>query len=275
VAIDGLEVLQSGSVTLVAFDPSWLGVYADQIGGGQVAPHTPGEALTNSNASAVLDGPEFDNCSGQSLPSGNAGYASSTCSVIRFSQLDAARGVQLAGSNPGQGVTISVVNGQAVATPGDAPAPGASVAVQLWPPLVSGGVIVASDDGSNATAEQRAALVILGDGRLAFASGAADMVGFANALINAGATDAGYTDGGGSGALWLSDGTTYGANPPRRVATWLTAAPPGTLASATPIGWVDVLVGALVVVLAAGAVYVATRPAPAPTRRTSTARRTR
>lgn len=247
-AVPGIDVFSTRGVNFAAFDPSWLGVWAEPLSASHTKPHSPSEALAMSGAKAVLDGPMFEHCSGGDSD------VTSQCDVIRFLQFDASRGLSFGGDSPRAGVTISVVGGRAVAASGASPASGASVAVQLYPALVLGGRNVASNaSGTNGNSEGRAGLAILSDGRVAFCDGFLDMEGFANALISVGATDAGYTDGGGSTALWLEDGTMYGASEHRRVATWLTASPSGLLGIPAS-GWF-LAAGAAVVVGSAALVY--------------------
>lgn len=237
----GIDVSLVHGVRIAAFDASRLGVWSAPLDASSASPYGPADALTLSGADVVLDGPMFSICGGDS-------YADATCASVRFEQYDAGRGSSFAGSSGGQGLTIAVVDGQAVVSDGASIPQGASVAVQLYPPLVRAGSVVASNTGSNADAEQRAALCVLSDGRVAFAVGAMDMVSFAAILASAGATDAGYTDGGGSAALWLSDGTHYGASEQRRVATWLVAGPASGLSALVPssIGAVALVGGSVV-----------------------------
>lgn len=242
---DGLASV--GGLTIYSFAPSRLGVFGAQAAG-DFAPLGPDDVLAASGAVAALDGPEFDLCAGQGLPAGNAAYAVAGCARPAALVYDAARGLAAPGRRSGAGLTVSVVGGRAVVAPGDAAAPGASAAVQLWPPLVSGGQVVASDTGSNAEVNGRAALAVLDDGRLAFAVGRMPMVAFARALAAAGATDAGYTDGGGSTAL-VVPGAVYGSSERRRVPTWLTVEPAGPGAG--------VVVGALLAAAGVAAVVVA------------------
>lgn len=226
----GIDVSLVHGVHLVTFDASRLGVWSDPIDAGSAVPHTPGEALSLSGADAVLDGPMFANCSSST-------YAGSSCAVVRFEQYDAGRGTSFTGSSSGDGLTIALVDGRAVASDGASIPEGASVAIQCYPALVRNGQVVASNGpGTNGNAEQRAAVCIMSDGRVALATGAMDMVSFATVLAAVGAVDAGYTDGGGSTALWLSDGQRFGASEQRKVATWVVAGPASDLASLVPSG---------------------------------------
>lgn len=263
-------ISQIGSLTVYAFDASLLGVFGQPASvAGRFVPIGPDDVLTASGASAALDGVQFDTCD-------SAPYATSQCGVPVFMVYDSARGVSVAGSHPNEGMTISVANGQAVAMSGSQMAAGAQVAVQLWPSLVSGGQVVVSNSGTNATAERRAALAIISPNQLAFVVGAANMVDFANAIAALGATDAGYTDGGGSTSL-VTQGGFFGASEHRRVPTWLIASSgglSGAISSAFGNGLSNgmaAIVSVVVAVAAVGAIYLAMTAQPK--RRVALARR--
>lgn len=234
------DVFQSNGLTLAAFDPASLGILALPDPNGTVLPIAPGEVLHYApNADAALDGPMFDTC-------GGADYASAECDVPLFLQYDTQRNVSLPGQRPGVGVLIAVVNGAAMASRTIQVPDGASVAVQLYPALVDRGNPVSPSDS---TAEQRAALALLDDGRLAFAIGAMSMPAFAQALIDAGAIYAGYTDGGGSTHLVTPD-RVRGASEQRRVASWLVAEGGGG-ATTTDVG-----IGLVLLAIAGGMFYL-------------------
>lgn len=217
-AVEGLSVLP--------FSPSEFGLYAQPLNAdGSVAPHTAAEALAASGASAVLDGPMFHLCGGQS------GYRTASCAKLDYLHFDPAAGLDFAGSpsTAGEGGVVIVTSS------GTAEALAARerqnvrrtfdlrVGVQLYPWLVARGEPAPqSTAGSNGNAEWRAALGILRDGRMAFAVGAYSMPDFAARLARAGFVSAGYTDGGGSTRLQLADGTYRGAGEDRRVASWMT-----------------------------------------------------
>jgi hypothetical protein len=239
-----------GALTVYAFPASQLGVFAQQsaIGGqGQFDPLGPDEIIASSGAVAALDGTQFDNCPGQNLPSDNSAYETSACGYPDFLVYDVAAGIRASSLRPSDGITICVANNQAVALPGAQLAFGTTVAMQLWPALVSGGAVVADNSGSNSTQEWRAALAIMSPTQVAFIVGVGDMVSFATAIAALGATDAGYTDGGGSAALVTPAGMTAGSSY-RPVPTWLIAKQPETV---TGIG---IALGALVAALVAGGI---------------------
>jgi hypothetical protein len=212
-------MIHAGALTVLPFDPSQLGLFALPLQGANVTPVGPGEVLDRANAAAALNGPMFGVCPGQSLPSGNAQYAASQCDTLSYAHYDAGTGLLIPGSFAGRGITIAAVDGHAQASSGDSYPPGASVAVQLYPSLIEAGRITASAT-VNLDRVWRSGLAILNTGQLAFVVGLLPMVDFAQALLDFGAVDAGYTDGGGSSALVTRDGVA-GATEHRPVASWL------------------------------------------------------
>lgn len=236
---------QVGGLTVYAFSPSQFDVFAQPVSGGFV-PVAPSDILAASGAVAALNGPEFFNCSGQDLPPGNAAYAVSQCGYPQF--LVQGSSIAHPGSRPTEGHTLSVVGGSISIAEGAQPVPGASVAVQLWPPLVIDSQIVASNVGGNATVERRAALAVFPGNTLAFIVGVGDMFSFAAAIQALGATFAGYTDGGGSAAL------VPGPSGTRPVPTWLIVRGGGGMGP---------ILGALIVTgIAAGILYATLRIKP-------------
>jgi hypothetical protein len=236
-----IETHVLGGLTLVLFPASRLSVFAVPIPGraGEFAPIAPGVVLQQSGGIAALNGPMFENCANQDLPSGNVSYSRSVCSnlrsftshgVIRYVHLDTKRGLNTGGGSA-DGITISVVAGAPIATRGGVVPQGATAAVQGYPPLVWNGQNVTTTT-LNTGAEWRSGLAIMSDGRLALAIGAMSMTAFADALIAAGALYALYTDGGGSTSLVLPNGTRKGASEGRKVGSWLVVSreaviPPG------------------------------------------------
>jgi len=231
---------QIGGLNVFAFQPSQLDIFAQPVPGG-FAPIAPADIIGMSGAVAALNGPEFLNCDGQNLPNGNASYAVSQCGYPQF--LVQGSSISSPGTRPGAGMLVSV-NGNSVSFDGSGP-----VTVQLWPPLIVNGQVVASNSGSNATSENRAALAVFQNPNLlAFVTGQGSMVDFANAIAQLGATAAGYTDGGGSAALAPYSGGS------RPVPVWLIARPPGGGGSA--------LLGALIVAGIVGGILYATAKRP-------------
>lgn len=218
-----VAISQAYGITLLAFDASWLHAWSRPIGHGRVMPSHASEALA-TGAAAVVDGPMFAMCDSPAGSTEAQKYAASQCAQSNFGVFDAS-GIDLPSFRPDEGITIGSYGDAAFAVDGFVKPDGAVVAVQLYPPLVRNGANIASDVGSNATAEWRAGVALLGNGQVAFAAGAMSMTAFANALIESGATDAGYTDGGGSTRL-AHGGSFVGAAENRRVATWIVARPP-------------------------------------------------
>ncbi len=219
----------AGSLTVLSFDPSRLGLFALPLQGNTVTPIPPSQVLALANADAALNGPMFGVCSGQSLPRGNAQYAVSQCDTLSYTHYDASAGINANASHDTRGITISVVNGQAQAARGESYSPDASVAVQLYPSLIESGQITASSD-VNKDRVWRSGLAILDNGQLLFAVGNMPMVDFAQALAGLGAVHAGYTDGGGSSAL-VAPGEAAGSSENRPVASWLIVKKAGLVSS--------------------------------------------
>lgn len=244
------ELRQLGGLTLLEFSASQLGIFGRPNGPGKFIPTSPLEVLALSGGVAALDGPMFDFCPNISLPSGSeiSRYAASSCDMPQFMVYDPSRNVAAAGRRPRDGRTISIVNGQAVVLSGAQVAPGARVAVQLYPWLVTDGRNMANP-AIDAGVEVRAALVILRDGRMAFAVARASMYDFASMLVRAGVLHGGYTDGGGSGVAVGPDGHLYGANEHRRVPIWFVVESGSSSAALLAFG----------VALAALGVYAATK----------------
>lgn len=214
-----------GSLSLLRFAPSSLGVFAPSIGPNQTRPTTAQEALA-AGALAALDGPMFTRCDAGGLTGTDAQrYAQSRCSRVDYRLYDAASGVSVSSRHPTDGATFSVVGGAAVVRLGDAPADGASVAVQCYPHIVRRGANIASQV-NDTTRTWRAALCVMRDGSMAFALMAAGMRTFAEALVDAGVLEGGYTDGGGSGRIATAD-EYVGASEDRRVGSWLVVRGPG------------------------------------------------
>lgn len=224
-----------------------LSLYSDVINGASAVPHDVSEALRNSGAEAVLDGPMFEK-SDPSKP-----YSQQTSGTVEYRHYDLSGGINIPTSYPSRGITISVMpDGSTQAGNGSAVPPGARVSVQLYPALVINGAVQHVTDNGAAS---RAALVVLRDGRMAFAAGPSmQLSDFAQALAESGALYAGYTDGGGSTSL-ASTGFYTGSSEHRKVLTWLLAKAPqpgkaagvsSQTASSLAIAALIVAVGAIV-----------------------------
>lgn len=257
------QILNPPGLTMIAFPPAGLGV---------VIPSNPitAETLFRGHPDVVvaIDGPMFDYCPGQPRD-----YDRYQCGVVRYSMFDAGRNVNAPGysSTANEGVTFSLRGGALSAASGRRPAPGASVAIQMYPGLVENGAIAIRrrTEGPDAQPNWRVAMGLLRDGRAFFAHGRKTMYEFAEALLAAGAVWAGYTDGGGSASLVLrrADGGLAGSDPDdprgRRVPSWIVwspttstgapVAPQGGSQGASPLA---ILAGFS---LAAAGVYVALR----------------
>ncbi len=203
-------------VYLLPFDARHFGCWEDARAPHALRPHTAEETLAaNPDAVAVLNGPMFE-----VTDPVHTDYQRYLTGKLDYHLYDS-RGVSDDGgtATDARGVTLSVTPSGVIAQSGDAVTPDATAAVQLYPPLVRGGVAVASAQ-KNTDVTWRAALALLADGRLAFAVGHMPMAQFAAALVALGAAEAGYTDGGGSARLAVR-GKFYGSSENRRVVSWL------------------------------------------------------
>ncbi len=236
----------SNGLTVYPFNASQLGVFGQPNGTpGQFTSLDPATALAQSGAAAVMDGPIYTSCDQ------SASDDVSTCGIPNFMVFDSNSGVSAPGlsSNSSSGVTISVVNGQASASPGNSPAGGAQVAVQCSITLVQNGQVSPT---SSPFSGWMAALAILSPTQLAFCVGPmGSMTAFANALIAVGATDAGYTDGSYSTAIGVAGDQIYGPlrsdGTHRQVPTWLVVN--------QAFDWVSLLVSATLAGAAGYAAY--------------------
>lgn len=141
--------------------------------------------------------------------------------------LDVRSGVALRSRWPSRGATLGVtLSGEAFVAQGAALAAGARVAVQGYPALVLEGRNVATPERDTGR-EGRAALVLLTDGRFAFASARLGMHAFAEALRSS-ASAAVYTDGGSSLKHWIKGADRSAADAPSEpaVPAWLLAVDP-------------------------------------------------
>lgn len=223
-------LLRENGIAAWIFDPSELSVWASRRADGALTPTRAEEALAqNPDADAVLDGPMFSLC-------GTGGYARSDCATSDYRVV--AEGIGQQGRNPESGLTFSVTPAGALAVyPGAMALPNARIVVQTYPTLVRDGVRIVSNQGTNRDRNWRAALARLRTGRLAFAIQYADMQTFADALIALGATDAGYTDGGGSTSLAIRGEERLGSSENRRVPVWLLAHRPRASRAAQVFPW--------------------------------------
>ena len=210
-----LQKTQYQGLTIIAFPPSMLSLFAETSDGHVATPHTSADAMVATGADAALDGPMFDKCTP------GEPYAAQACGHVLYRHFDLTSHLDIPSSFPNRGVTISVLqDGTAQAGVGDAVPTGAAVAVQLYPELVANGAVVATRDDSPS---MRAALAIMSDGKLAMITSTPMLMSeFSRKLVGAGAVYAGYTDGGGSTALETA-GQYTGSSEHRRVLTWLLA----------------------------------------------------
>lgn len=186
------------------------------------APKTTAGMMADSpDVIAAIDGPMFSLCTGQ--PSG---YQTYNCGSILYRHLDASSGVDVPSRYQTRGITIGVADGTAYAERGATVRPGSRCAVQLYPSMIFAGANEASET-RDTDPTIRAAVGILSDGRVFVAvSSQMGIRAMASVLLDMGATHAGYTDGGGSGALFVrsqngSPEVRYNTTG-RRVIAWVT-----------------------------------------------------
>ena len=212
--------------TLLTFAPEHLGIARKPNGpGGQSVPLSPADVLAQfPDVAAAVAGPMFNCCPDD--PHCLSHYSTNRCVRADVRLVDLARNVNVPTDHPTAGATIAVVRptllgaARAVAARGSTVPAGTTVAVQGRPLILWQGQNVA-DPTKNLQAVWRPALAILRDGRLAFGIAQSSMRALGDHLLAAGATDAVYLDGGGSGALTTrADGYT-GSSEHRRIPVWV------------------------------------------------------
>ena len=248
---------------LVAVPPAWLSLELDDTDNNPRTgerPETGRQVIERlPRVVALLDGPMFD-------PEGE--YPSYTRARMLYRYLDRRRGISVPSQFPTRGATLSMAgDARAVVMDGAAEIEGAVFAVQGYPAVLRRRSNVATRDKNRETTG-RAALCLLGDGRVAFAVGRAPMWEFGEALralTDVDVVDALYTDGGGSTTLALRDanGTLEVAHglDSRRLPAYILAEPgpssPGMVGSPAEGSpwWKTVAVGTLAVAVGLGALW--------------------
>ena len=200
----------AGELHYVTARPRTLRLVVSPLEGDRVRPLRARDALTLAT-SAVLNGPMFDKCDPR------ASYERQSCDRIAYALRSST--FNAPGRHEGAGCTLSVHGDVAgFGSPQDS----ADVVVQLAPCLVRGGASIRqASTSSNRETTWRAGVALLGDGALAFVVGRMPLQAFADAIARElHATDAGYTDGGGSTRL-AEHGGAVGSSENRPVASWL------------------------------------------------------
>lgn len=217
--------------------PPRLALIAAPLTARTTRPLTSAQALAVPGVAAVVDGAMFDTCGGprQRGETQAAFYRRVGCARPNWRALDRARGVDFPSTRPTEGVTLSIsAAGVVTAAGGATTAPDAQVAFQLYPPLVRRGRAVDGiNGGPNAETNWRAGVGVTAAGQIILAVGRMSMADLAAALVRAGAVEAGYTDGGGSGRVVTADGRREGSTENRPVAMWIAAVAPD--APAAPV----------------------------------------
>lgn len=188
----GLELVVRGRATWAFAPAESLGV----VLGGEAQ-----QAIAARGAWAVACGPMFDRQGPQYL--------------VRD---DAAR-ADVATRWPSRGATVAVVERLAYVMPGAEALGAAAVAVQGYPRLVEAGRTVAVQAGDRT---RRVALAVMAGGRVvALVSFTGTMAGFARELVDGGAVDAVYLDGGRAAHLAAGGVVVFGHGA-ERPAAWIT-----------------------------------------------------
>lgn len=220
-----LVTLPGGKVRAVIGSPTLLGMV---VRDGDPATTRDVVDSMRGRLYAAVDGPMFRIAPGQPQS-----YDRYQRGVIEHRHFYPARGVNHPGTKPTQGLSIYVANGVAGAEEGaGSRKPGETFRAQTRPSLVVNGA--ATPGLTDVDSSNRPALGILSDGRVFLALGQrVTMPELAATLAawrlpgGARVTFAGYTDGGGSAALYVDD--NLDGNPElnfnlggRRVISWIT-----------------------------------------------------
>jgi hypothetical protein len=212
-----IEVQQRNGLRIVLGEASMLGIVSQPT-----APSTTADIVTGNPAIlAAIDGPMFDYAPGEPHS-----YATFRKGVNKCRLWYPTRAVDVASRVPNDGIAIAVSGERASAQHGAGNNTGADALVQLYPTLVRDRRVTAGLRGTVPTA--CAGVGIAADGRVALiAASSMTLPQFAAAVGAAGFVDAGYTDGGGSTALYADiekDGRAEQAMNlrGRRVISWIT-----------------------------------------------------
>ena len=187
-------------------------------------PLTAAEALRDyPRALVLLDGAMFTFCPGEPHD-----YARYNCASLPYGAVDPLTGARNPSLYPDRGGTLTVTGNMASVASGWSTPPWGGVAWQGYPLLVSGGV--PERFTGDADRVERAAVGLLPDGRVVFATGVSGMAEFARGLAGLGLSWAAYSDGGGSTALVVKDGERILEDRPgnavaRRVASFVGFSP--------------------------------------------------
>lgn len=217
-----LQTILTAQLRGVVFPPARWVLLVQTAGDRNAALRTPEEAWRSAALEALLDGPMFDLCPGTPSARTQAErYRLASCARLVYGVLDTAARLSIPSQLPTAGLTFARVGEQLHVARGWNVHPGANLALQCYPALVLEGRVVASNVGSNAERNERAAVARMTDGAMAFVVGRTDMIDFATRLVQLGVRDAGYTDGGGSAYVGLHASQLAGSSEHRRVPVWL------------------------------------------------------
>lgn len=188
-----VEVLERGRAVWVIGPASTLGAV---LGG------SPSEALAARGAVAIACGPMFSG----GLPE----------NLLR----DEGAGVDVPSRFPSRGATVAVVDGLAYVATGAEVLGAAAVAVQGSPELVRRGRLEPVADSPRV---RRVALAVMPGGqRVALVSFVGTMADFGRELLEGGAVEAVYLDGGRAAHLQVGAAALVAFDPSERPASWVT-----------------------------------------------------
>lgn len=250
--MSSVQLWRDRSNIFVQFAPEQLGVLARRIDSHTAEPMTPEQALEDPSVLLVAPGPMFGCCPGQSCS-----YQNYRCGRIQRLLFDRRRNVDFASLLPNQGSTLLVQQRglRSVASMSHESRIDAStrVAVQGYPTVVAAGRNVASPS-LNTDATARPALCLLSNGQLALVATVGSMTTLAEKCLAAGAQEAIYLDGGGSGYLaWRGDGW-FPSREHRRLPAFVVINQPSSMSTGSKVAAIGVAAA-----LAAGATYALTR----------------
>jgi len=243
--------------TSYSLDPSRLGIYAEPLDRShpdRMRPLKASEVMgRRKDIRAAINGAMFDYC-----PTSPHNYPQATCYSAVYRLRDKKhRDLDVVGTHPSDGITIAVVDGRASFATGNTVPAGATIAAQLWPPMLVNGHDVTNQQ-LNTDRVWRSAMGIDRSGKIVFAITQNSMTGMAAEMLAHGVVNAGYTDGGGSARLAVRGRPEIGHSENRKVGLWFVDEDPPSLFRRNPKTVVGVTAGLVVVTLGAVA-YGATR----------------
>lgn len=223
-----IEVLRGANYRLALAPPEWLAIKADHYPGESPRVFKPFVASTVAKRSqyrVVIDGTMLDALDNPDNAHGNDIYRSYTKAGMLSQVYDPSHGVDYEGHQRWRnfGKTISLVGSSLVVTPTQQRPADARVSVQLYPYMVHAGRNIYPLYEGEPTREWRAGVGVHRDGRLAFLAWVGGIYEGAEIAVSLGLTEFGYTDGGGSTALWVDGEQIAGPSRERRLGSVIVA----------------------------------------------------